>query len=174
MKEYLFESKRLGFRVLDDNDKAFFINLGQDPEVMKYLPAIESEEKLLEKMVSLQEFHRNLGYTFWVVDHKETGDQLGIIGVKPVSFEAFFTPAIEIGWRVAKKFWRQGFAFEAATRCLEFAKEKNIAKEIIAFTSFDNLSSQGVMRKLNMKHIGDFDYPHSEENIKHLAFRIEL
>ena len=49
MKEYLFESKRLGFRVLDDNDKAFFINLGQDPEVMKYLPAIESEEKLLEK-----------------------------------------------------------------------------------------------------------------------------
>jgi len=45
---------------------------------------------------------------------------IGFTSLSQPRFEAHFTPCVEIGWRLSKANWNQGFATEAAKACLEF------------------------------------------------------
>ena len=39
---------------------------------------------------------------------------VGAVGLLRVGYEAHFTPAVEVGWRIARAFWGKGYAPEAA------------------------------------------------------------
>ena len=83
----------------------------------------------------------------------------------PVSYEAHFTPAVEVGWRIARAFWGQGYAPEAAGAAIRFGFETFGLPEIVANTVHGNLKSRRVMSKLGMSHddSGDFDHPRIPE-----------
>lgn len=78
-----------------------------------------------------------------------------------VRFPAPFTPAVEIGWRLARSAWGKGYATEAARRALRFAFEDRGLDEVVSFTSAGNLRSQAVMERIGMTRdpAGDFDHP---------------
>ena len=77
------------------------------------------------------------------------------------SFEAPFTPCVEIGWRLAAHFWNQGLATEGAAAVLRFAHLTLGIGEVVSFTSVHNLPSRRVMEKIGMTRDieGDFDHP---------------
>jgi RimJ/RimL family protein N-acetyltransferase len=102
---------------------------------------------------------------------------IGFTGLTPVPFEAPFTPAVEIGWRLARPAWRQGYATEAARAAAAYGFEVARLHEIVSMTATTNLPSQAVMRRLGMSRDpgDDFDHPRVLDNNRlrrHVLFRL--
>lgn len=56
-----------------------------------------------------------MGGGFWATSLIETGEFIGFIRLQDVYFSApfnEFTPAVEIGWRLAFNYWEKGYATE--------------------------------------------------------------
>ena len=85
----------------------------------------------------------------------------GFVGLSRVPFEANFTPAVEIGWRLDRPWWGQGYATEAARACLDHGFGPIGLSEIVSFTTTKNTRSRAVMERLGMKYdpACDFDHP---------------
>ena len=102
---------------------------------------------------------------------------IGFLGLIPPSFEAHFTPAIEIGWRLASLHWNKGYATEGARAVLDYAFKQLKLDEIVSFTVPHNLASRRVMEKIGMHHNpnDDFDHPKLDQNSplkRHVLYRI--
>jgi ribosomal-protein-alanine N-acetyltransferase len=76
-------------------------------------------------------------------------------------FEAHFTPAVEVGWRLAPAHWGHGYATEAARAAVDYGFVAHELEEIVAFTVPANFRSRRVMERLGMTHdpADDFDHP---------------
>jgi RimJ/RimL family protein N-acetyltransferase len=101
------------------------------------------------------------GWGFWAVERRDTREFIGFVGLNRPQVALPFTPCVEIGWRLARAHWRQGFAGEAAREALRVGFEELGLPEIVAFTALTNQPSQAVMRSLGMARDGqgDFDHP---------------
>ena len=95
------------------------------------------------------------------MEAKDVAPFVGVIALQHVPFEARFTPALEIGWRLAPAFWGRGYATEGAAAALAFAFETLGRDEVVSMTSVVNLRSQRVMQRLGMRRdpAGGFDSP---------------
>ena len=102
---------------------------------------------------------------------------IGFMGIQNVPFEAPFTPAIEIGWRLARPFWNRGLATEGASAVLSYGFRKLVLEDIVSFAVSANVQSRRVMQKIGMRHdhAGDFDHPklpHGHPLRKHVLYRL--
>lgn len=105
------------------------------------------------------------GFCFWAAEERTTGAFVGSIGLMRVPYDAHFTPAVEVGWRIARSFWGAGIAPEAAEACLRHGFVALGLPEIVANTVPGNAKSRRVMEKIGMVHDpdGDFDHPRQPE-----------
>jgi RimJ/RimL family protein N-acetyltransferase len=89
------------------------------------------------------------------------GSFLGFIGLSVPSFDAPFTPCVEVGWRLATDCWGQGLATEGAREIVHHGFTALGLEEIVSFTVPANAKSRRVMEKLGMTHnsVDDFDHP---------------
>lgn len=158
IEAYLFQSERLGFRNWKQTDLHWLERLNADKEVMKHFPKTLNKQESRELLERLITYSKAYGYTFWVVEILESKEPAGFIGLKNFNFQAFFSPGIEIGWRIFPQFWNKGLATEGAKRVLQWAREKNLGK-IYSFTPHSNLASQRVMQKSGMTFIDFFNHP---------------
>jgi ribosomal-protein-alanine N-acetyltransferase len=101
------------------------------------------------------------GFFLWAVEVRASGEFIGFTGLAAPGFEAHFTPAVEIGWRLARSAWGNGYATEAARAALLFGFEDAGLTEIVSFTTVENWRSRAVMERLGMSHDprDDFDHP---------------
>jgi len=89
------------------------------------------------------------------------------------SFEAFFTPCVEVGWRLSAEHWGRGYAAEAARAAVTFGFDHAGLDEIVSFTVPANLRSIAVMERLGMRFDGEFDHPRVSGPLKrHLLYRL--
>lgn len=135
--------------------------MSADPEVMAYLLAFASPQAITNWINRQQAHLAANGFCFWVIESKETGEFMGAAGLLRISYQAHFTPAVEVGWRLARRFWGQGYAPEAARAALQFGFEQLGLAEIVANTVASNHKSRRVMEKLGMSNdpADDFDHP---------------
>ncbi|CAL76914.1 putative acetyltransferase [Bradyrhizobium sp. ORS 278] len=157
-------TERLTLREWRDEDRAPFAAMSVDPAVMRYLralPARQDSDRWIDFQIAHQAEH---GFGFWVVEDRATGAFLGATGLFKVFFDAPFTPAVEIGWRLARPAWGRGIATEAARASLAIGFDQFALDEIIAYAAPANAASQNVMRKLGMirDEASDFDHPRVE------------
>ncbi len=136
--------------------------MNADPLVMRYFPSTltaSETDALLEH--NRARFERS-GFGLWAVAIKTTDEFAGFIGLAVPSFEAHFTPCVEIGWRLAARFWNQGLASEGAAAVLERAFKIHSLNNIVSFTAEGNFPSRRVMEKIGMvrNSAEDFDHPH--------------
>ena len=99
---------------------------------------------------------------------------IGYTGLHKADFPANFTPCIEIGWRLIKDVWNQGYATEAAKACLQYGFINLNIKEIYSFTAAINKRSERVMQKIGLQKIGEFDHPNiiSENRLcRHVLYK---
>ena len=175
-KEYIFESDRLGFRMWEESDKEPFSKMNANGEVMKYFPKT-LEPKESDKFVHRIEEHFNdNGYGLWVVEIKDSKEFIGTIGFLIASFEAEFTPCVEIGWRLDNKYWNKGYATEGAKACLEYGFNELNFNRVYSFTAVINKPSENVMKKIGLKKIGEFSHPRVEEDSflkPHVLYKID-
>jgi RimJ/RimL family protein N-acetyltransferase len=80
------------------------------------------------------------------------------VGLLVHTFDADFTPCVEIGWRLAFEHWGKGYATEAGRLAIGFGFEES-GDEIVSFTVPANSRSIAVMERLGMTHAGEFEHP---------------
>jgi RimJ/RimL family protein N-acetyltransferase len=155
------ETSRLILREWQDQDLNEFAHINQDPKVLEYLPAPLSIQETAAWIDRIKKHFIENGFGLWAAKIKETGELIGYVGLSIPSFDAHFTPCVEIGWRLASKHWAKGYATEAAKKVLEIGFAELGLKEIVSFTVPANMRSIRVMEKIGMSRdlSGDFYHP---------------
>jgi len=157
----------------DDLDPLFAIN--GDPDSMRHFPAPMTRAQSDAWAAGLQAHIDKHGWGFWVVEHHAGAAFAGVVGLMHIPWQARFTPAVEIGWRIAPPFRRDGLALEAARLALGFGFGELGLPEIVAFTAPGNVASRRLMERLGMRADGDFDHPRlplGHPLRRHLLYRI--
>lgn len=159
MKDYIFESERLGFRNWTASDVEKMALLNADKEVMEFFPNTETLEQTQNFIERMQQQFLEKGFCYFAVDELATSNFIGFIGLSEKTFESDFTPCVDIGWRLGKNFWNRGFATEGAKRCLDFGFEDLKLEKIVAIAPKVNIKSEAVMQKTGMQKVKDFKHP---------------
>jgi len=141
-------------------DRAPFAALNADPAVMEHFPAPLSPPESDILVDGITAHWEAQGFGLWVVEISVTGEFAGFVGLSQVNFRAHFTPAVEVGWRLARRFWHQGFATEAAQVALTRGFHDLELAEIVSFTTESNVRSRRVMERLGMHQNAADDFRH--------------
>lgn len=153
------ESTRLILRPWQEADRLPFSQLNADPAVMRYFPKCLSRAEsdlLIDKCQALIE---QRGWGFWAVELKSEHRLIGMTGLHDQPDQFSFSPCTEIGWRLHKDYWGQGYATEAAQLALSFAFQTLHLNQVVAFTASINHPSQAVMQRLGMQYQQEFLHP---------------
>ncbi|MGC1184158.1 MAG: GNAT family N-acetyltransferase [Candidatus Dormiibacterota bacterium] len=142
------------------SDRANFAALNADPQVMEHFLAPLSGAESDGLVDRIEQQLRSHGWGLWAVEISATQEFAGFIGLSPVTFEAPFVPAIEVGWRLARPYWSHGYATEGARAALAYGFGELELAEIVSFTSTGNTRSRRVMEKLGMGHDPGDDFNH--------------
>lgn len=175
-KNYLFTSQRLGFRNWEMTDLVAFAALNADEEVMRFFPSPLSTEQTRQMIQKLQQRFERDGITFYAVEKLANQEFIGMIGLVKTDFKSHFTPCTEIGWRLKKEAWHQGYATEGAKACLQYAFETLKIEAIYSFTATVNKPSEKVMQRIGMQQVGSFNHPKipkAHELCKHVLYKID-
>ena len=151
-------TERLLLRRWRDADRAPFAALNADPVVMEHFPAPLTRAES-DAMVDRIEAHFvEHGYGLWAVE--ADGRLVGFTGLA-WQHGLPFSPALEIGWRLAADCWGKGYATEAAHAALAVGLQHEAS--IVSMTILANERSQRVMERLGMRRDGEFDHPRAQE-----------
>jgi len=143
-------TQRLVLREWQDSDRDPFAAMSADHEVMQYLRALPTRETC-DAWIGFQIAHQaRHGFCMWAVELRQSGAFVGAVGLVHVGFSASFTPAVEIGWRLARATWGQGLATEAAREAMAFGFAELGFEQIVAYAEPDNRASQSVMSTLGV------------------------
>ncbi|WP_161913023.1 GNAT family N-acetyltransferase [Methylosinus sp. C49] len=178
MEAPILITERLRLRAWRDSDREPFAALNADLRVMKHfsrpLDRAQSDafaDRAQAKLVKS-------GFGLWAVEAPGVAPFLGFVGLAEPAFVAHFTPCVEIGWRLARQHWGQGYATEAARAVLDHAFRVLGLSEVVSFTAQGNQRSRRVMERLGMSYEAsdDFDYPNfpvGHESRRHVLYRIK-
>ncbi|MFZ4965105.1 MULTISPECIES: GNAT family N-acetyltransferase [Pseudomonas] len=171
------ESARLLLRQWRDDDLPEFARMCADPQVMRYFPVALSRLESAALIGRIRGHFAEHGFGLWALERKDNGAFIGLTGLAHVNFDAAFTPAVEMGWRLAREHWGLGYASEAAWTSLRCGFDRLALEEVVAFTTETNTPSQKVMQAIGMHHdpLGDFEHPRLADDHplrKHVLYRI--
>jgi ribosomal-protein-alanine N-acetyltransferase len=143
------------------SDRAPFAALNADPIVMEHYPALLSREESDAFVNQVENHFERFGWGLWAVEARTDHVFIGYVGLWPATFDAPFTPAVEVGWRLARQYWGRGLATEAGRASITDGFACLGVEEIVSFTSTSNVRSQRVMQKLGMHSdpADDFEHP---------------
>lgn len=129
-----------------DEDLPLFAELNADREVTEHLlgPLTRS------RATHITEHFLREGFGFWAVEVPGVAGFIGMAGIGILSYTAPFAPCVEVGWRLGRRYWGQGFATEAARGVLEFRLRTVDLPEIVALTVPRNARPRAVMARLGM------------------------
>jgi len=153
-------SERLILRRWRESDREPFARMNADPKVMEFFPAMLSRQESDELADRIEAHFAEHGFGGCAAELKKTGEFIGFIGLAVPRFEAAFTPCVEIGWRIAAKHWGRGLATEGARAVAEFAFAELGLREIVSFTTVENMRSRRVIERLGMTHDAEDDFDH--------------
>jgi RimJ/RimL family protein N-acetyltransferase len=154
------ETERLRLIAWQERHIAPFAALNADPEVMRYFPAPLTEAETRAGVDIWRSQFEEKGWSIWAVELKASDEFIGFIGLSIPRRPLPFSPCVEVGWRLARRFWGNGYATEGAKASLKVGFERLGLSEIVSFTALANLPSKAVMERIGMSNTGrDFDHP---------------
>lgn len=153
-------TERLVLRPWRQSDLEPMAALNADPETMRFFPAPLTREESDTFVSRMAMSFAHLGTGMWAVEVPGTAPCIGAVGLLHVGFEEHFTPAVEVGWRLAREHWGKGYATEAAREALRYGFETLRLDEVVSFTAAVNLRSRAVMERLDMRRDPAQDFSH--------------
>ena len=142
-----------------DADREPFAAMNADPVAMEHFPALLTRAQS-DALVDRIEVHFDEhGYGLWALE--VDGTFVGFTGLVWQTYEASFTPALEVGWRLARGAWGHGYATEAAVAAL--ARGLQEVDSVVSTTALSNVRSQRVMQRLGMRRELEFEHPRVPE-----------
>lgn len=160
LADALIETERLVLRDWRDEDRAPFAAMSADGEVMRHLNG-PTGRAASDALIDRLRGEAQTGFTFWAIERRADGALLGFCGLRRGGHAG--TPVVdvlEIGWRLRRDVWGQGYAREAAQVSIEWGWAHCPDSEIFAWTVAANTGSWGLMERLGMRHRLDCDFDH--------------
>jgi RimJ/RimL family protein N-acetyltransferase len=154
------ETPRLRMRQWRESDREPFAAMNADPAVVEFFASPPSRAASDASIDAWQAQFTAQGWSNWAVELRESQEFIGFTGLSVPRRTFSFSPCVEVGWRLARKFWGEGFATEAARAALRVAFERLALPEVISFTAVGNLRSRAVMERIGMYDTNqDFEHP---------------
>jgi len=152
---------RLRLRAWRETDLAPFATMNADPRVMEHFPAPLDPAASDALAGRIRDHHARHGFGGCVVETREGAEFVGTVGLTHIRFDTPFTPAVEIGWRLAHAHWGKGYAAEAARAALAIGFDQLQLDQIYSFTVPANVRSWRLMERMGMTRspADDFDHP---------------
>ncbi len=173
----MIRTARLIVRPWRKSDLAPFAEQNSDPTVMQSLGGVLTREESEAYVERAQRHLSEAGFCPWAVEAPGVSPLIGAVGLMRVVFEASFTPAVEVMWRLHRPYWGQGYATEAARAAIVDGFRRVGLQEIVAMTSLLNTASMRVMERLGMVRSFEFDYPNRLQGSplsRHVLYRLRL
>jgi RimJ/RimL family protein N-acetyltransferase len=160
-------TKRLRLRGWRDSDLEPFAELNADPHVMQFYPRPLDRARSDASADRIRATLDARGFGLWAVEASDAAPFLGYVGLAEPAFRSHFTPCVEIGWRLAHRYWGHGYATEAAKAVLDHAFGALGLSEVVSFTAQDNRRSRRVMERLGMSYSSRDDFEHPDIPVGH-------
>jgi RimJ/RimL family protein N-acetyltransferase len=157
----MIETERLRLRTWRDEDVAPFAALNGDQTAMRFMPSVMTADETRAMVERIRAHFDAHGFGLWAVEVPGVAPFIGFVGLQRPTFEAHFTPCVEIGWRLLPAYWGKGYATEAAAAALRFGFEDLNLDQIVSLTVLANKPSWSVMERIGMTRdpADDFDHP---------------
>jgi RimJ/RimL family protein N-acetyltransferase len=147
------ETERLVLRRWDvAGDLDAYAAICGDPEVMRYIGdgSVATRDQCAEGLEQFEATWRERSFGLFAVERRDTCELIGNTGLAVPDFLPEILPAVEIGWRLGRAHWRQGFATEAARAALTFAWDPLGLDRVVSVHAVGNDASGHVMQKIGM------------------------
>lgn len=146
------ETERLRLRAWEDRDLDSYAALCADPEVMRYIANGEPQtrERAAEAMVAMDQRWDEHGFSLWCVAPLQSDECIGFVGLHIPDFLPEIMPTVEVGWRLARAEWGQGYTTEGARAARDFAFGAAGLDRLVSVAHAENTASHTVMQKLGM------------------------
>ena len=163
------ETDRLLLRPFAPDDLDDFALLCADPEVMRFIGdgKPQSRERAEIRFNALIKHWNDHGFAPFAVTTKTGSEFAGFCGLQHLDN----TPEIEVGYRLAKRFWGMGLATEAARASLRFGFEELALDRIVAVVQPENIASCRVIEKIGLRYVRDARF--YETNVRYYAISRE-
>ncbi|MFG2012766.1 GNAT family N-acetyltransferase [Micromonospora sp. NPDC048868] len=135
----------------DDVDAMTAVN--SDPEVMRWIgdgSPLDRERTVARLAYYRQHWDRH-GFGLFALTLRESDEVVGFVGLAVPDFLPEVLPAVEIGWRLARRHWGRGLATEAACAVLAHARDDLGLTRLVSIHQVGNDASARVMRRLGMR-----------------------
>lgn len=166
----MIQTERLVLRRWREADREPFARMGRDADVMRHFPSLLTREQS-DAMIDdrLEPHFEEHGYGLWALERRTDGCFLGFAGLGRVGFHSPIEGEVEIGWRLARQAWGQGYAFEAASAAMAYGFNQLGLSWIYAMTVVGNDRSRHLMDKLGMVRAPELDFDHPRIPVGHLV-----
>jgi len=148
----VLETERLILREVSEDDFDDLYRMNSDPLIMKYVgdgTTRNHEQMTTELGILISHYTRKPGLGIWATILKSTNTFVGASGL--VYYDN--TPEIEIGYRMLKEHWNNGYATEASIGLLKYGFKTIGLRKIVSSAHVENFASRRVMEKIGMRHI---------------------
>ena len=136
----------------DDYDALY--EIVSDAETMQHYPAPFDEEKTRGWIKWNLENYEKYGFGLWAVVLKETGEFIGDCGITIQNIDGELLP--EIGYHIHKKYWRRGFAKEAARAVRDWVFTNTDYNEIYSYMKYTNVASYSTAIAMGMRKVKEY------------------
>jgi [ribosomal protein S5]-alanine N-acetyltransferase len=145
----IVETSRLTLRYITARDAEALMPILGDAEVMQYsIIGVHSKKQIKQfieqRLISYMEY----GFGLYAVVHKQNQELIGYCGFFIQSIEQ--QKEVEVGYRLAKKYWGQGLATEAAQAVMEYGQQRFNFQRFVCLIETENSRSIRVANKLGM------------------------
>ncbi|HET9212113.1 MAG TPA: GNAT family N-acetyltransferase [Thermoanaerobaculia bacterium] len=146
----VLETDRLVLRRMSAEDAEFILGLLNEPSWLRYIgdrgvrTLEDARAYILKGPVDM---YNRLGFGLYLTELKEGHVPIGICGL----VKRDFLEDVDIGFALLPAFWGQGYAHEAASAVMEYAKGALGLKRLVAITNPDNQSSIRLLEKLGFR-----------------------
>jgi RimJ/RimL family protein N-acetyltransferase len=166
--DVITETPRLILRTWLESDVDVYDRACNTPDVMRYLGGTRSKRKVREEVRDLIDQQGDYGFTLWVMEEKDTREFLGFCGLDQLDYldlddensdpKCTVKNELELGFRIRRDRWNEGFASEGASVALEWAFKELRARRVVARVARENRASRAVLTRLGMRHDFALDY----------------
>ena len=164
--DLVFESERLVFMPLSEDDLHLSIDLWTNPKVTKYAGGTYTKQQIISDHPKIERRCGDGCIGVWTIRKKCNGEKIGTLALLPMPVEGDDTDwdlvvgseipegEIEIGYFLKETEWGKGYATEACKRLLQFAFEDSPLTKIVAVIDDENEASRQVLEKSGLRNTG--------------------
>jgi RimJ/RimL family protein N-acetyltransferase len=113
-----------------------------------------SADETRNSLACIIEVFKNRGFGRWALIHKELNKLIGYCGFASGNSQV----GVEIAYLLARPYWGQGLASEAAGACLRYGFEELKLDSIGGVTRPGNSKSRRVLERLGMRYVSEAIY----------------